>query len=67
MRDGDWDRVAGDPCPRCGQLDIRFINGLCRECALQEERKTVRKMELKARLKSLLPIFRARRSLVKRN
>ena len=27
-----WDMAAGDPCKRCGQLALRFANGVCWGC-----------------------------------
>jgi len=32
MNEEDWELAAGDPCPKCGRLDVRFIKGMCREC-----------------------------------
>jgi hypothetical protein len=35
----DWDKVQGDPCPKCGQPEVRFINGICRNCYLLRKEK----------------------------
>ena len=28
----DWEKAAGDPCPRCGKPSLRFKDGVCFPC-----------------------------------
>ena len=32
MNTEDWIASEGNPCPKCGQPDVRFIKGMCRQC-----------------------------------
>ena len=38
----DWDAATGKPCPKCGQPDVRFIKGLCRQCYVTQKQKIVK-------------------------
>lgn len=38
----DWDASVGKPCPKCGELDVRFIKGVCRQCYTKHKQKIVK-------------------------
>lgn len=57
----NFDACGDVYCPGCHEESVRFINGLCPSCSQKLELKKAKKMELKAREKSLRSIFRARR------
>lgn len=47
----EWEAAAGPPCPKCGQTDVRFLNGVCRECYRSGKEKKVKQ---EARLTPLI-------------
>jgi hypothetical protein len=43
----DWEASEGNRCPKCGQTDVRFINGVCRNCySLGKEKITKKEASL---------------------
>jgi hypothetical protein len=38
----DWELAAGQPCPKCGREDVRFIRGVCRDCHHAQKEKLVK-------------------------
>lgn len=64
-RRSDFDR-PGPVCSRCGQETMRFLNGVCPRCDSKDQFDGAKKMELKARERDLLSIFRARRRAARR-
>lgn len=38
----EWDAAEGKPCPKCGIPDVRFINGVCRNCYGKQRQKIVK-------------------------
>ena len=63
----DWEESEGKLCPRCNGLDLRLIEGLCRNCYALGKKKEAKQMERKAREKALRSIFRERRLLAKKS
>lgn len=61
MDDLNWEKADGNPCCRCGERDFRIQNGLCRSCHAQEQKRLGKRLELKARVRALSPVFRSRR------
>lgn len=40
----DWEKAEGKVCPKCGQTDVRFIKGVCRNC-YKREKENLAKVE----------------------
>jgi len=53
MREEDWEKSRGVPCPRCGQETVRFIRGICLICARKAEERTEQEIEMEALSRSL--------------
>jgi hypothetical protein len=39
----DWELAEGDPCPKCGRPEVRFIHGVCRDCYHTQKEKLAKK------------------------
>ena len=55
----DWDTI-GDPCPRCGELVVRFRDGVCIQCAEKLVEQADRKERLRQRFLRLMKAHNAR-------
>lgn len=42
VNEQDWEAVAGEPCPKCGAPEIRFIKGICRACYAKQKEKQIK-------------------------
>lgn len=43
-----WEKAAGDQCPRCRAETLRFVEGLCPRCHANGQREAARKAETAA-------------------
>lgn len=49
----EWNAAEGPACPKCGKTDVRFVNGMCRDCYGNKKIKLAKE---EASLNSLLKL-----------